>query len=231
MRKVITVRGHTFLAQPLGPASVVVDLGANRGEFSQEIVGRFGCTSYAVEASPETSRTIPASDRLKVFNFAVNDRDAPVQFNVSSNPETSSLHPSNLPPGAQTGTVQVQGRTLASFVSEHGVDHIDLLKVDIEGAEVQLFGAATPEDLLRRIDQITIEFHDFTGAMTRGDVDSIVSRLRAAGFAAVRFSNSNMDWLFYRPDRLSVGPLARIWIRFITRNWRFFKRNLFGSRG
>jgi FkbM family methyltransferase len=230
MPQVVTVRGHTFLADGLKAGSVVIDLGANRGEFSRDVAARFGAKCLAVEASPDTARNIPAADNVRVLNYAITDHDGPVSFNLSMNSEMSSVHPSNVPSGSKLGTVDVQGRTLESLLRECAIDRADLLKVDIEGAEVQLFGPRTSDEALRRIAQITIEFHDFTGAMTRSDVDTIVRRLTGLGFYPVRFSHTNMDWLFVRPDALRLGPLARWWVRYVVRNWRFLKRNLGGSR-
>ncbi len=41
-----------------------------------------------------------------------------------------------------------------------GVDRIDLLKIDIEGAEIGMFDDCTDEEL-SSIGQITVEFHAF----------------------------------------------------------------------
>jgi FkbM family methyltransferase len=230
MPQIVTVRGHTFLSDGLGPESVVVDLGANRGEFSSEVSQRFGSRCFAVEASPEIARVIPANERVRVFNYAITDADGPVHLNVAENPELTSIHASNVPDTQRLGSVVVPGYTLARFLDEHGLKQVDLLKVDIEGAEVQLFGPATSDSVLRSIRQITMEFHDFTGVMSAADVRAIVERLRAAGFYAIRFSHSNMDWLFLRADELRIGRLSRFWMRVVVRNWRFLKRNLPGGR-
>lgn len=47
------VRGHHFLAKPINRDSVVLDLGANHGEFSKSIESRFGCRPRMVEANPD----------------------------------------------------------------------------------------------------------------------------------------------------------------------------------
>ena len=75
--------------------------------------------------------------------------------------------------------------SMDSILTEHGIDEIDLLKVDIEGAESQLFGAGC-ESWLGRSKRIYMELH--------GDkrVDEI---LKAHGF--VRFHRWGHATSFY----------------------------------
>ncbi len=47
------IRGHSLYTPPLGADSVVVDLGANRGEFALQMSRRFGGRYYLVEGNPE----------------------------------------------------------------------------------------------------------------------------------------------------------------------------------
>jgi hypothetical protein len=47
--------------------------------------------------------------------------------------------------------------TLAGLMAEHGLSHIDLLKLDCEGAEWDILPAA--EALLSRVSQICMEYH------------------------------------------------------------------------
>jgi len=224
--RVTTVRGHTFLADGLKPGSVVVDLGANTGAFSEEVVRRFSIRCFAVEPSSQLFQGIAPWPNLRVFNFAVTDRNGPVVFFQSCNSETSSIHPMNVPPGTEAGQSEVPGRTLESFLREQGIQQVALLKVDIEGAEVQVFGPSLSNEILAAVEQITMEFHDFTGSATREQIALVVSRLRSAGFCPIRFSHTNMDWLFFRPEPLGVSPLCRLWLKFGVRNWLLLKRNL-----
>src|SRR5687768_4824762 len=186
--QMITLRGHSFLPGPIGSDSVVVDLGANRGEFSQRVRARFGCRCYAVEPTPRLFREIEQIPGVRSFNYAINDRDEPVTFHISESEVRSSLL-GNLQ--RATGEhVTVQGRTLESFMAENQLSRINLLKADIEGAEVRLF-ESTSDQVLKRIDQITIEFHDFCGMMTEEQILVIRQRLERLGFDEMRFDGNN----------------------------------------
>jgi FkbM family methyltransferase len=67
------------------------------------------------------------------------------------------------PDGAAPGTGEladsVRAITIGDIIREHGLDRIDLLKVDIEGAEKELFGEPGP--WLDQVDAICIELHDW----------------------------------------------------------------------
>ncbi|HLH83376.1 MAG TPA: FkbM family methyltransferase [Trebonia sp.] len=60
----------------------------------------------------------------------------------------------------------VRAITIADIIRDHGLARVDLLKVDIEGAEKELFSA--PEPWLAQVDAICIELHDwFKAGCTR----------------------------------------------------------------
>ena len=50
--------------------------------------------------------------------------------------------------------------TVAKLLKDSGFDEIDLLKVDIEGAEKEVFGAADVDEWLPKVKVIAIELHD-----------------------------------------------------------------------
>ncbi len=50
--------------------------------------------------------------------------------------------------------------TVAKLLSESGFDEIDLLKIDIEGAEKEVFGAPNVDDWLPKVNVLVIELHD-----------------------------------------------------------------------
>ena len=50
--------------------------------------------------------------------------------------------------------------TISKILQESGFDTIDLLKVDIEGAEKEVFGAPDVHEWLSRVNVVAIELHD-----------------------------------------------------------------------
>jgi hypothetical protein len=68
--------------------------------------------------------------------------------------------------------------------------HVDLAKLDIEGAEFEVLETAHRSDLAA-CGQLTVEFHDDTHPLTRRDVDWACKRLRSEGYGVV-----NANWPF-----------------------------------
>lgn len=73
-------------------------------------------------------------------------------------------------------TITCELRTLSSFLAEEGLDHVDLLKIDVERAELDVLGGIEEADW-PRIRQVVVEVHDEYG---RGAV--ITRLLRSHGF-------------------------------------------------
>src|SRR5262249_33443313 len=83
---------------------------------------------------------------------------------------------------ASDSTMEVPGRTLASLISDAGIPgKIEVLKLDIEGAELSVIDSL-PDDLILRIGQITVEFHDFLGYHTTQEAEQRIDRIAALGF-------------------------------------------------
>jgi FkbM family methyltransferase len=75
----------------------------------------------------------------------------------SEPPDAYSAFRFREPPSEEQGSGAVQGIRIDQIIEESGFGEIDLLKADIEGAEVELFKGSL--DWLRRVRAIAIEFH------------------------------------------------------------------------
>ena len=198
---VTTVNEHTFIARHVRASSVVVDLGGNLGEFSRQMNARFGCTCYTVEPMPALFQQLSRGPRLHTFNLAIAGTNSPLEFYTSLDNTAGSLI---LRPDVPDGKITVQGVTLDQFVRDNRIERIDLLKMDIEGAEVAVFETLS-EETLAKVRQITIEFHDFMPeVMSTEDVKRIRQKLERAGFRCLPWKmRSNFDVLFVRRELVS----------------------------
>jgi FkbM family methyltransferase len=209
-----TIYGHTISTKLLGPHPTLVDLGSNLGSFSHTMIKKFGCKSFAVEALPALFEKIPHSDSLKKFNFAVTEKTGFVKFNVSSNPEGNSIKPLMEESGE---TITIPSKNLEEFVREENIGNIDLLKMDIEGAEIEVLNSCS-DGFLSGIRQITIEFHDFNGVVPPAEVKKCVDRFRRLGFMPVQTSlSSGLDSLFINRKLCGIGVLDSILIGFVQK--------------
>jgi len=72
-------------------------------------------------------------------------------------------------------------RRLSSVIAETGVEWIDLLKIDVQRAELDVLSGVDDEDW-PKIGQLAIEVHDLPGAGGRNRVRQVVELLEARGF-------------------------------------------------
>lgn len=59
-----------------------------------------------------------------------------------------------------TDAATVEGITLQELIDQFSTRHIDILKIDIEGAEARLFSDASIDGILKNVESIAIEIHD-----------------------------------------------------------------------
>ena len=195
---------HSFLPI-LNETSTVVDLGMSDGDFARAMVSRFGCRVYGLEPEPSLFAALPDIDRVVKEQAAVSPTDEPVTLYMNATQCASTLF------DVADTSVTVAGTTLTSFLDRHAISTVDLLKMDIEGAEFDVLASTSDSDLLR-IRQLTIEFHDFLDSSLLPRVRITDRRLRGLGFRRVKFTQfTNGDVLYVHPMiRLSIADRAAI---------------------
>jgi FkbM family methyltransferase len=160
--------------QRLGPGSTFVDIGANHGYFSMlaaSLVGPSGRVT-AFEPNPavfEQLRTHVAlngfEQRVTAWPWALADRPESgaclYLSQVDSNSGLSSLTPSadTMRAGglSDTRTIPVPVETFDRWFAASGLDRIDLVKIDVEGAEARVVAGMSEALASRRIRAIVCE--------------------------------------------------------------------------
>lgn len=223
--KIISLRLHNFCSDLINENSIVVDLGANRGAFSQEISQQFGCKCYAVEASPELFSIIPTNNLIQKFNYVIQNTNKIVQFNTSTNEESGSIQ--ELPQDLADDAVWVEGITLDKFLADNRIEQVDLLKVDIEGAEIELFKSVSDESL-QKIKQIAVEFHDFLDYFNlKQDIKSIKKRMKSLGFYCIVFSFfSHADVLLINAETSGISYGEYFYLNYVDKYLRGIHRGI-----
>jgi FkbM family methyltransferase len=210
-----TVRGHAVLVSGLQPGAVVVDAGAHRGEFSRELAERFGCECYLVEANGALAASL-AGRFPQVMHAALGARDGRADFIQRSNAEAGGILARDGDAGNETAPVEAL--TVGSLMKRCGLDRIQLLKLDIEGAEFELL-TSLPDPVLAAIDQITVEFHDFLPDFRgRRLYENVRSHLRQRGFLVCSMAfRTHGDVLLLNRRSLSIGPVRGLYLSYLAR--------------
>ncbi|MGH3767402.1 MAG: FkbM family methyltransferase [Pseudonocardiaceae bacterium] len=87
--------------------------------------------------------------------------------------------------------------TLAEVVATHGIDRIDLLKIDVEKAEADVLAGIDPATW-EKIDQVVLEVHDLHGRLR-----TVLDQLTARGF----------DTVHEQDQRLELTPCHNVYAR------------------
>jgi len=135
-----TIYDHTVHPRYLGPQSEVLDLGANYGLFAKAITARFGCRCIAVEPTPEPFAAIAESPLISKLQAAAASKSGTVPFHVATDSIFSSLYPTS----SVVRVIEVRALSLSDLFDLVETRPLDLLKMDVEGAEIELLNTCPP---------------------------------------------------------------------------------------
>jgi len=144
------------LDYPLDDSALVVDAGGYVGQWASDIVGRFLCRVHVYEPVPgfaEQIRERFARNPLVTVHevgLAGETREAPIELRGTG----STIF------GGNGRTTDIRLMRAADAFAEAGIEHIDLLKLNVEGAEYELLEHLAATGWLPRIRYLQIQFHD-----------------------------------------------------------------------
>jgi FkbM family methyltransferase len=153
-------KSEYWLPQAL-QANVVLDIGANVGIAARYLAHRFpGAEIHAFEPILENQtqlRRNVAGTRVQVHEFGLGSTAGEVTFSL---PDGARENRGSYSQFAGEGALSVKGqvRAVNRALAELGVSAIDVLKIDVEGAEHDILGAF-PDSQLAAITWIYGELH------------------------------------------------------------------------
>jgi FkbM family methyltransferase len=215
-----TIHDHTVHPRYLGVQSQVLDLGANYGLFAKAITARFGCRCIAVEPSPEPFAAIAETPLISKLQAAAASKSGTVPFHIATDSVFSSLYPtSNV-----VRVIEVRAFSLPDLLDLVEARPVDLLKMDVEGAEIELLNSC-PTTILQQIRQISVEFHDHCDLTPASEVSSTLARLHKLGFFSVRMSRHGHHdtWLINR-NLCDITTAELKIIEYVAPTWMGIRR-------
>jgi FkbM family methyltransferase len=228
------LREHSFFATLLARPAAVADFGAHRGEFFGALRSDHPISqALLIEADPALAESLKQTfgDEADVVHAAVvaGAKHRPVTFTRSIEPESSSVFKQWSAAYGIADQVTVPTLDFSDAVNLVG-ERIDLIKIDVEGAEIGILEGATASDLASCV-QLTVEFHDERAPFTRSDVDRVCWRMRAAGYGIVIANWPRVDdVLFVNLNSVRVIKRIALRCRIVVANALFIiRRTIFGS--
>ena len=142
---------------PSPPVRIIIDAGANIGDTTAWYLSKFPeARVIALEPDPENFRLLdlncrPYGDRASLLCAALWAETGPLSLTRPGASDAVSVYDWD-------GNNGCQGISMPDLMQSQGISQIDILKVDIEGAERALF--STPQDeWIKHVRAIAIETH------------------------------------------------------------------------
>ena len=190
----------------LSNGSVFIDVGAHIGYYSLKAANVVGASGkvIAVEPSPPTVRELEDNIRasgvtvVSVQPVACSDAETTVDLYAAPRVNTgqASLSKANASQGGQAvADYRVRARPLDDIVRDAGLTRVDVVKIDVEGAEMLVLKGSA-ETLARFHPVLMVELID-PQLRSMGSSDAEVRAwLREQGYAAsgVYQDNVEFDW-------------------------------------
>jgi FkbM family methyltransferase len=164
----------SFILDVVEPGMTFFDVGANAGLFAMVAAKKIGAKNvFAFEPCSATCDLLRQNLRLNhlqevsVTQAAVGESvsEGVLQVNSRGRDALNTLGQPVHPYSEVVGQEKVRITTIDAFTAEHQIPRVDVMKVDIEGAELMLFRGA--RELLQRADAPVILYEGF-GFLTRG---------------------------------------------------------------
>lgn len=182
-------------------AGVMIDVGANIGMVSIDWASRLpGVTIHAYEPYPRTFQTLKTniaanhlSEKVRVYDEAVSSHSGTVLLHAAKSSVQTSAYYESAPPSESAG-VRVAAVTLDEVIARcAGLGSINLLKMDVEGAEADIMEAASSRSL-EKVHQFVLEYHDYLCPNARSRCERV---LTSVGFRCrVRPVNDRQGLLY-----------------------------------
>lgn len=199
---------------------VIFDVGAHYGESVTYLKKLFPkSTIYSFEPDPDSFAVLSASDIKGVnhFNLALSEVDGTASFYRNKISHTNSLFKVNMSSrdsiDIATATAQNDSQyfrgfnqevktttmKLDSFTNQHSIGRIDLLKIDVQGAECNVLTGGKSILLNTKAIILEISFYDYYEHQTTFmDVENILMPLGFRLYCISEISNNPMngrtDW-------------------------------------
>lgn len=137
------------------PKLTILDIGAYGGEFSFACLN-FASKIYAIEPEPTAWETLKRrfeeyelQDKMEIFNIAIAGKSGERYFDLSGYGASRLLVDGDeYIPEKQT---KVNALSLADFMKTNKIDKVDILKIDVEDGEKEIFAAPEFPKLSKKI--------------------------------------------------------------------------------
>lgn len=191
--------GYAVCADRITERSVVYSFGVGEDvTFDLAIMQRFSVTVHAFDPTPRSiawveKQSLP--DRFVMHPWGLAAYDGVARFSPPEDPAHIS-HTVLERSRASGPAIEVPVHRLSTIAERLGHERIDVLKMDVEGAEYEAL-----DDILRSslpVGQILVEFHHQLEGVPLARTESCIDKLNQAGYRAFWASGTGREYAFVK---------------------------------
>jgi FkbM family methyltransferase len=176
----------------LNKDSIVFDLGGYHGIFSKEIYNRYKCNIHTFEPIDYLydicCQELKGLDKVKLYRKVLGDKNDTVNFYIAG--DASSIYMGRV----KNEDSYVEMIPIDSYMADENIHEVNLLKMNIEGAEYDLLEYMINKGMLTKFKNIQIQFHDNSVDNWRERYDKITETLNLTHFLTYKFEFKFENW-------------------------------------
>ena len=200
---VIKDGGWWFTPEGLNSGSIVYSLGVGDDiDFDLSVIEKYGVTVHAFDPTPSSIDMIDGRDLPQRFEFhpwAVSATDGSLTFYPRLRKDGSKsdvMYTMIAEEETIDDAIEVAAYSLSTISEKLGHQKIDLMKMDIEGAEYEVLDGLLASPI--KPTQLLVEFHHRFPGIGLAKTADVIQRLRTAGYRIFAVSEIGREVSFLR---------------------------------
>jgi FkbM family methyltransferase len=185
--------GWNIIPAILDQNSIVYSIGIGRDiSFDLSIISQYKCQIFAYDPTPEVKTWINGQNIPREFIFhpvGLSSEDGFLKFYT---PKEKGHISHSAFANDNSLELEVASQRLKTMMMEHKHNHIDLLKMDIEGFEYSIIDDLIECDIKPK--QLLIEFHHFFPQVGNDRTEEAIQKLKDYGYQLYYVSNSFCEY-------------------------------------
>lgn len=192
--------GFFVNTEGLNNQSLIYSIGIGTDvSFDLELINTYGCKVYGFDPTPKSIQWVKENINEPNFimsEFGISNFSGKKKFYLPKNQNFVSGSMLPLKTVNEKESIMLEFKPLSLAMQANNHDYLDLLKMDIEGAEYDVL-----EDVLNhniRIDQIVVEFHSHLISNGRRKTTAMLKLLKRHGYQCFAVSDSYCEFSFLK---------------------------------
>jgi FkbM family methyltransferase len=187
--------GWNIIPNSLNGDSIVYSFGLGEDiSFDLSIIKKYGCLVHGFDPTPQVTewlKTQDLTDKFKFHPIGLSHEDGILTFYA---PVSDDLFSHTIIPKSNSVAVEVPCQKIKTIAESLKHDHIDLLKMDIEGFEYKVLENLFISKI--RPKQILVEFHHFFPEIGNEPTEKMIQKLEENGYHLYNVADSFCEYSF-----------------------------------